>query len=526
MTNEQERDFEAGVKVRADATIQAAIDASESINPWTVAAAACEEWAGAGYDLTNRPRMLPEWAKWAQGRIDALSPAPAPETRGNLALFPTPARAPTPAPAPAPEVIQRSEFDVGAQFVVEHGENWKFRPGSGFLHWQNPGEWRSDRTKALIATLMEYGRSHYCRIGKDGPTPDPTTGGKAATARGASIVVTHETATDPASWDADLEVLGLPDGLLINLRDGEPRRRTRDDLITWSTSAAPGAPGVSTTWVRFLREAVPEDALDWLQTLMGYAVTGHTREHLLIFIYGPAATGKGTFLSAVADALGSYSRRIDPSDLMESRSMQHPAWLADLAGRRLVIGDEVARGSRWATGRTKALVSGEPIRARKMRQDFAGFKPQAQVILAANHAPSLGARDTGLSRRLRVIPFEYRPAVLDPMLGQRIDQREVMRWITDGAARYLADGLPDLPESIRRATLNYEEEADLLGEFVTELRGRRLAKTAIFQRYQAWAAVAGVKLPLTRRGLYRTLREDYGATSAKSAGVDQMVIPE
>ena len=285
------------------------------------------------------------------------------------------------------------------------------------------------------------------------------------------------------------------------------RPRTRDDLITWSTAEAPGSPGMPAgAWSEFLRAAVPEDALDWLQVLAGYAATGHTREHLLLFIYGPAATGEGTWLSALADSLGSYARRIDPTDLMESRSTQHPAWFADLAGRRLVIGDEIPRGSKWHTGRAKSLVSGETIRARKMRQDYAEFRPQAQIVLAANHAPSLGgAKDTGLSRRLRVLPFTHRPAVLDPTLGARIDKREVMRWIVDGAQRYLDEGLPAALESVRRATADYESEADMLSEFVSVIAGTRVAKTMIYQTYATWAGTAGMKFPLTRRALYRTL---------------------
>ena len=70
----------------------------------------------------------------------------------------------------------------------------------------------------------------------------------------------------------------------------------------------------------------------------------------------------------------------------------------DLAGRRLVVADEVKRGCKWSTGRVKALVSGEPIRARLMGQDFSEFKPQAQVILAGNHAPRLDSADTAWAR--------------------------------------------------------------------------------------------------------------------------------
>ncbi len=170
---------------------------------------------------------------------------------------------------------------------------------------------------------------------------------------------------------------------MVELETGAVRDRTRDDLVTRSTAVRPAKHvDVDGVWSTFLAEAVPEDALDWLEAVAGYSATAHTREHLLLFIYGPGGSGKGTWLTAIADAMGGYARRINPSDLMDQRGAEpHPAWLADLDGRRLVIGDDVKRGAKWATGRVKGLVSGEPIRARRMRQDFYEFKPAAQVIL-------------------------------------------------------------------------------------------------------------------------------------------------
>ena len=115
--------------------------------------------------------------------------------------------------------------------------------------------------------------------------------------------------------------------------------------------------------------------------------------------------------------------------------------------------------------------------------------------------------------------------VLDPKVSTRIDHGEVMRWIIDGSARYLAGGLPELPEGVRLPTQAYEAEVDQLSEFVSELRCQRLAKTAVFDRYTAWATTRAT-LPLTRRALYKTLREDYDARDAKSGNADQLVIPD
>ena len=250
---------------------------------------------------------------------------------------------------------------------------------------------------------------------------------------------------------------------------------------------------------------------DWLQYVCGYASTGFTDEHLLLFLYGEGGTGKGTFLSAIANALGDYARRIDPDDLMEGRGEQHPAWLADLQGRRMVVGDEIPRGRRWNTGRVNALVSAEPLRSRHMRQGFFEFKPSAQVILAGNHAPTVQSRSTGLSRRLVVVPFDKTPTTVLKNLLREIDLGVVLSWIAEGAKRYFQDGLPGLPAEVERATSRYHDTADPFAPFVEELpRDTWFPRPEVWTRYTSWSANQGIGRPLNRGQVLATLREDYG----------------
>ena len=208
---------------------------------------------------------------------------------------------------------------------------------------------------------------------------------------------------------------------------------------------------------------------------------------------------------------------------MENHGEQHPAWLADLEGKRLVIADEIPRGRRWATARTKGLVSAEPQRARKMRQDFFEFRPVAQVILAANHAPELISRDTGMMRRLRVIGFKHKPAVADTKLPEKILPSEVLAWIVAGAKRYLADGLGDLPPSIRAETKRYHENADPVSRFVAEYwpKGEERPRANLHTVYRDWAATEGIK-PLDRARFLQTLREDFRCHERKLNGVWMM----
>ena len=137
---------------------------------------------------------------------------------------------------------------------------------------------------------------------------------------------------------------------------------------------------------------------------------------------------------------------------MEQTGREHPAWLADLRGRRVVVADEMPRGKRWNTARVKKLVSGEPIRARLMHRDFFEFKPTAQVIVAGNHAPQQSSADTGLESRLRVVRAERQPEVEDVRLLDKLKPEHVLSWLLEGAAQYHVEGLRPTPASVAAST--------------------------------------------------------------------------
>ena len=417
------------------------------------------------------------------------------------------------------------EDEMGEVFALEQGRDYAHRARQGWLRW-NGSRWEDDQHDHLLRDLQGFGRHRWGRKSEEGLKPDPKTGSRKTTAGGVETNLRSRLAAD--DWDTDPMVLGLPDGQILHLGTGVVRDRTRGDRITRSVGAAPARIAGHWTadpWFRFLDEALPPDAVDWVQTVCGYAATGLTEEHLLLFCYGRAGSGKGTFLTAIADCLGDYSRRINPDDLMDSVGEQHPAWLADLDGRRLVIGDEIPRGRRWATGRVKSLVSGERIRARKMRQDFFEFKPAAQLILAANHAPAVQSRDTGLVRRLAVLPFDKRPNRPNPRLSAEINLGVVMTWIAEGARRYFRDGLSpeDTPASVSAATAVYHATADPLSGFVESLPvGEWITRSEVGKRYEAWAIENGIRKPLTRQMVLSTLREDYEARERVVRGTRQI----
>jgi putative DNA primase/helicase len=87
-------------------------------------------------------------------------------------------------------------------------------------------------------------------------------------------------------WDRDPLLLGTPGGT-VDLRNGELRPSIREDGITKSVMVAP-LDEPCPLWDRFLKETTGSDLelIRFLQQWCGYALTGLTREHALVFVYG------------------------------------------------------------------------------------------------------------------------------------------------------------------------------------------------------------------------------------------------
>jgi putative DNA primase/helicase len=108
-------------------------------------------------------------------------------------------------------------------------------------------------------------------------------------------------------WDTDIWLLNTPAGV-IDLRTGERRNHNPSDYMTKITSVAPG--GDCPTWLAFLDRIFDGDKelQRFVQRMIGYCLTGATREHAMGFGYGTGANGKSVLLNTVAGIVGDYHR--------------------------------------------------------------------------------------------------------------------------------------------------------------------------------------------------------------------------
>src|SRR4051812_21555627 len=110
------------------------------------------------------------------------------------------------------------------------------------------------------------------------------------------------------AWDRDPLLLGTPGGT-VDLRTGRLRASNPADGITKLTAVAPAEHADCPLWLKFLDEATGSDGelIQFLRQWCGYALTGLTSEHALVFVYGPGGNGKSVFLNVLTGILRAYA---------------------------------------------------------------------------------------------------------------------------------------------------------------------------------------------------------------------------
>ena len=272
-------------------------------------------------------------------------------------------------------------------------------------------------------------------------------------------------------WDADPWQLNTPQGV-VDLTTGQARPHVPEDYFTKITAVGPQ--GGCPRFLAFLDRITGGDAelVAYLRRVLGYGLTGLTREHALFFGYGTGANGKSVLLSTVAGILDEYHKTAPIETFTASNGDRHPTDLASLRGARLVTATETEEGRRWAESRIKQLTGGDTVAARFMRQDFFEYRPAFKLIIAGNHKPSLRSVDEAIRRRFHLIPF----AVTIPARGARRRSRReaqgrMARGSSHGSSRDAWNGKPKAlvpPRAVLEATEAYLSAEDAIAAWIEE----------------------------------------------------------
>ena len=301
----------------------------------------------------------------------------------------------------------------------------------------------------------------------------------------------------PKQLDTDPEKLCVLNGV-VDLRTGELLPHKRDDLITKQAPVIYDPDASSELFDSFKEKILPDpEVRNFVQRAAGYSLLGSNQEEILLFIYGPPASGKSTLMRVIKETLGDYAVVSDFETFTTTRRSGSPRNdIARLAGKRLLLSNEIAEGAKMAETLVKQVTGGDVVAARFLREEFFEFIPQFTLWLTANNRPRIDSVDGAIWRRIREIPFEVAipEEERDPLLKRELCDLEthgpaVLTWLVKGCLEYYEKGL-EQPTAVSRATEEYREEMDhiatFLGDCVLLGPNYRENNTALYDAYVKW----------------------------------------
>ena len=199
--------------------------------------------------------------------------------------------------------------------------------------------------------------------------------------------------------------------------------------------------------------------------------------------------------SVLAEMFGTYAITA-PVDTFMLNGNEGPKsyLLARLAGARFVLANETADGQRLAENTIKELTGGETIAAAHKYGHVFQFRPSFKIAIVGNHKPVIRGTDTGIWRRLHMLPFNrtFAPHEQDPNLVKKLKSElsGILNWAIKGAQAWQINRRLKVPDTMRKEADVYRSESDIIGQWLSEncnvQVGEKESAAALYFDYGNW----------------------------------------
>ena len=398
--------------------------------------------------------------------------------------------------------IQFTDATNAARLVKEHGRDIRFNAAwKKWLVW-NGKIWATDESGALVHEKgLEMVRNIYDELLKTSDYRERIEIEKYGIL--SESVRRREAFVKAAQWKSDLNIksddLDLNPWLLnvhngtLNVLTGEFTEHQRDEMITKIANVNYDPQADCPLWKQFIREIMnfKPDLINFLQTAVGWALTGNTEEQTMFILFGSGANGKTTFLNTIMYLLGDYAIATPTESFMKKNSDQNTNDIARLRGTRFVTTTEAEQGRRLSEPLIKKITGNDQMTARFLYGEYFNFAPTFKIFMATNHKPVIKGTDHGIWRRIKLIPFTTRipEEKQDKSLEAKLQSEAsgILNWLLEGTARWRREGLK-APPAILHATDEYRGEMDVIGNFLKERSVQKPELTIrIRELYKAYA---------------------------------------
>lgn len=468
---------------------------------------------------------------------EVYTPPPPPDAGGMAAFF----GGETPAPAPGKKQYTLDDTGNAQRFADAYRDRVRYSHTDKCWYLWDGACWARDETdtakRLADALLTEMDKALFGMHDPEAIKAYKANLRRARSSKGKESMLKEAQhlpgiPVTPGMFDRHKGLLNVKNGTL-RLRTGALQPHRREDYLTRMAAVTYDAGAACPLWERFIRDVTggDDDLARYLQVMVGYMLSGSTQEQCVFFLYGDGANGKSTFLDTLAALLGDYAMNAQAETLMEKNRSQGGARsdIARLKGARLVTTSETDEGVYLNESLIKQLTGGDAITARFLYGKEFEFRPEFKIVMATNHKPRVRGTDTGIWRRLNLVPFTQ--AIPEDKQDKRLPEKlltelpGILNWALEGcrqwveASRGSRSGLPKC-EAVRAATAEYRTEQDRLTMFLDDCiypsPGQTLQAAVFYRIYRAWAQDNGERFPVSSQRFGREMKKHFQARATMS----------
>ncbi len=414
-------------------------------------------------------------------------------------------------PAADPDTLLKSLTDTGnaARFAARNKDRVRFVHGRGWVIWDET-RWQQDATGQIMELAKELARTIHKEAAGINDSAISAAVRKHAKAslqapKLKAMLELAQSEPDLAAKSLQLDshemLFGVANGV-INLKTGKLQAAERADMLTLHSNVIFDAEAQCPRFLAFIDQVTGGDRqlANYLQRVVGYALTGLTTEQCLFFLYGKGLNGKSTFLNVIKAVVGADFAKQTPSETLMARRTSGTNDIARLQNVRVVIANEVEDGSLLAESLVKQMTGGEAMTAKFHYAEYFEYQPKFKLFIAGNHKPTIRGRDDGIWRRIRLVPFvvTISPAQKDPYLQDKLvaELPGILNWAIKGCLDWQRNGLGE-PGVVTDAVSSYREEMDVIGQWLGEcctVAANLESKAGdAYRSYKYWAEQNGYK---------------------------------
>lgn len=330
-------------------------------------------------------------------------------------------------------------------------------------------------------------------------------------------------ASNPSFFDDAPDGVAFTNGFVrvlagrVSVEDLCPEHRVRQRFEFDFVPSAWGDEGTAGRFVEFLYEVFDGDddrdeKIALLLEFGGVCLIGRApRFQQALILSGEGANGKSVVLSSIFEGCfphgGSVS--IPPQDFEQEYRR------AMLMGARINIVNEIPERDLLDAESFKAIIAGDSITGRPIRQAPVRFRPRAGHVFAGNRLPLTSDTTFGFWRRLLVLTFnrKFLEHEQDPELVDKLTAEipRIVPVLLDAASKVMSRGGYTVPRSSLAAVQEWRRASNTIEVFMEEeldrvsyesgMMGRQLYAT-----YAEWCRDTGHR-PMSSQKLAARLKE-------------------